>query len=324
MERLFEKFRRDETQRHLFKRYVPNKFMNHIEEKILEFVARLFPEPFEEMDKLFKDFMEFLDGGIEQFDREIKFYLSYLDFVNKLARKGKVSFCYPEVSSSREVSIYGGFDVVLAYSRAKTGEDIVVNDLCLKQRERIIVVTGPNQGGKTTFARMFGQVHHLARLGLVVPAKRARVFLCDQILTHFERREAITNFQGKLEEELIRVHRMFSCATSRSIFILNEMFASTTLEDALFLNKEILNRISQMDALALCVTFIDELSVLNEKTVSMVAQVLAEDPTIRTFKIVRRQAHGKAYALSLAHKYGLTYKQIKERIADEGLFNVSQ
>ncbi|HDZ62282.1 MAG TPA: DNA mismatch repair protein MutS, partial [Nitrospirae bacterium] len=81
-----------------------------------------------------------------------------------------------------------------------------------------------------------------------------------------------------------------------------------------FLSKEIMAQVMELDALCVWVTFIDELSSLSEKTVSMVAAVVPEDPTIRIFKIIRKPADGLAYALSLAQKHRLTNERIKERI----------
>jgi len=288
--------------------------MGHVEAAILDFVAKLYPDAFASLDNYCMNHRDFIDETISVFEREVQFYVAYLDYVSKVKQSG-LTFCYPElVHADKAVCDNEGFDLALAYKLVTEHQPVVCNDFYLKDQERIIVVSGPNQGGKTTFARTFGQLHYLTCLGLPVPGKKARLFLFDRIFTHFEKEEQINNLRGKLQDDLIRVHEILSQATPASVIIINEIFTSTTLQDAAFLGTEILTTISQMDSLSVCVTFIDELASLNEKTVSMVSTVVPENPALRTYKIVRRPADGLSYAISIAEKYGLTYDCLKERI----------
>jgi DNA mismatch repair protein MutS len=288
--------------------------LNHIEEGILEFAGRLFPKEFGALEDYVARHAGFIDNVIATFDREIEFFVAYLAFVEPLKQAG-LPFCHPEVSSStKDLDVAGSFDLALAAKLVPEKRPVVSNDFYLNDPERLIVVSGPNQGGKTTFARMFGQLHFLAGLGCPVPGKHARLFLADEIFTHFEREEDITNLRGKLEDELVRLHVSLQAMTSNSVIVLNEIFNSTSLDDQVFLSTKVLQEILAKDAIGTCVTFIDSLSTLSERTVSMVSTVMPDDPARRTFEIVRKPADGLAYALSLAEKRGVTYERLRTRI----------
>ncbi|CAN5652256.1 DNA mismatch repair protein MutS [soil metagenome] len=288
--------------------------MNHVEAAILAMVARLHGETFDALAAFASRHAEYVDPMVERFEHEVQFYLAYIAHVRRFESLG-LHFCLPSVSTADgQISAEGVFDLALAATIQREGGEIVTNDFRLSAAERLFVITGANQGGKSTFARTFGQLHHLAALGCPVPGRTATLALFDDLLTHFEREEDLRTLQGKLQEELTRLHGLLERATPRSIVIMNESFSSTATADAAELGRATLRRLLEIGVIGVYVTFIEELSTLDERIVSLTATVDPIDPTRRTFEIVRRRADGRAHALAIARTYGLTYEELRRRL----------
>ncbi|EFK36133.1 MULTISPECIES: MutS-related protein [Chryseobacterium] len=312
---LFSRFLSGNNKNYLEK-FPVSVHMNDVEAQILKGVATLYPAVFDKIVLFYLNNQDFQDEIIQDFDRDVHFYLSYLEYFKKIEVNGS-PFCYPEITPVQaDIFAFDTFDTALASHLVALEKKPVLNNFSLSGKERIIFVSGPNQGGKTTFARTFGQVHYFGNLGLPVAGSNAKILHCDNILTHFEKSEDIQLQQSKLENDLNRIHAIIQRASTRSIIILNEIFSSTTLLDSKFLSSKIIEQVEKIGSYCVWVTFIEELSAATKTSISMSATVNPESPDAeRTFKIIKKDPDGKAYARSLAERYGLSFNQLLKRIA---------
>ncbi len=286
----------------------------YVHAQILAMIEKLYLDEIGILRKFADEHRDFIEPIILKFSREAPFYLSYLDYTLKARERG-LPFCIPQLSESSGISASQCFDLALAVKLSKDKAAVVANDFSLEEDERIIVVTGPNNGGKTTFARSVGQIFYLASLGCPVPGNAAALAVPDGIFTHFERSESLENLRGKLEDDLHRIKNIIDSSTSRSVVIINEMLSSTTVSDATGIGKRIIELIGEKGCLCIFVTFLDEFSTYSS-TVSMVAQIDPENPEIRTFKVIREPSNGLAYARALARKHHVSGEEIRGRVAN--------
>lgn len=306
----FEKFRQGDVKDYRHK-LSEEPVADHVESAVLNLLSKLYADAFDHLLNFSSEFILFDDESIIQFSQEIQFYITWLDYIQPLKESG-LTFNYPRMEYTPE-HLYGydSFDLALA---KKVPNETVTNDFTLKSPESILVVTGPNQGGKTTFAKMFGQMHYLASIGLCVPGKASSLYIFDNIFTHFGKEEDLSTQSGKLKDDLERLFAITSQATDESLIIINEIFSSTTLKDAVSLGNRMMDQLIDLKAPTVIVTFLDELTLHGEAAVSMMSTVKDDDPTERTYKIIRKPADGSAYAIHIASKHGLTYENISRRL----------
>nr|WP_279381133.1 hypothetical protein [Meiothermus sp. CFH 77666] len=138
-----------------------------------------------------------------------------------------LSFCLPEIAQDKWESLREGFELALARQQLEAGGKVVPNSFYLEDPERILVVTGPNQGGKTTFLRSLGQAQLMLQSGLFVGAQTFTSGLCAGVFTHFKREEDPTLKSGKFDEELSRMSRIVDHLRPGALVLLNEPFAAT-------------------------------------------------------------------------------------------------
>jgi DNA mismatch repair ATPase MutS len=155
---------------------------------------------------------------------ELAFYVGCLNLHDRLATKGEPTcFPLPVSSSERRHSFAGLYDVCLAL---RLEQRVVGNDVDADNKN-LVIITGANQGGKSTFLRSIGLAQLMMQAGMFVPANTFSANVCDRLFTHYKREEDVTMKSGKLDEELSRMSEIVDNMTANSLLLFIESFAAT-------------------------------------------------------------------------------------------------
>ncbi|MCX7600370.1 MAG: DNA mismatch repair protein MutS [Meiothermus sp.] len=153
---------------------------------------------------------------------ELAFYLGCLRLHKQLVQMGE-PVCFPTQMEYPGHAFRGLYDLSLAL---RMGQKVVGNDLEAPGKA-LVIITGANQGGKTTFLRSIGQAQLMMQAGMFVGAEQFRSSLCSGLFTHFKREEDSSMQSGKFDEELNRMSQIIEHLSPRALLLFNESFAAT-------------------------------------------------------------------------------------------------
>jgi DNA mismatch repair ATPase MutS len=179
-----------------------------------------------------------VDSFLEMLRIELAFYIGCLNLYEQLTQLGNpISFPVPVASSERRHSFQGLYDVSLALTMK---QKVVGNDVNADNKD-LVVITGANQGGKSTFLRSIGLAQLMMQCGMFVPAESFCANVCDGLFTHYGREEDAAMKSGKLDEELGRMSDIVEKITSNSLVLFNESFAATNAREGSEIARQIVS-----------------------------------------------------------------------------------
>jgi DNA mismatch repair protein MutS len=232
----------------------------------------------------------------------------------------------------------------------KVKSTIVTNDFLQDDEGRIVILTGPNRGGKTTFLQAVGLAQLLMQIGMYVPAETASMSIVDAIFTHYPATENPEKGTGRFGEEAGRLGMLFNTVTRYSLVLLNESLSSTDCGESIYLAEDIVRVLrligtrviytTHMHALAAAIDRINRDTEGDSRVISMVAMVeKVKDsdskrvlPSSRskkshtevpfkmkpTFKIEKSPPMGHSYAIELASAFGIGKDQLILKLKERG------
>ncbi len=181
--------------------------------------------------------MDHILNFFERLRTELAYYVGCLNLHAQLSQRGAVCFPDPSPVGSHCLHFSGLYDASLALSMQ---HDIVGNSLDADGKS-LIIITGANQGGKSSFLRGVGLAQLMMHCGLFVAAESYAAELCSGLFTHYKREEDASMMSGKLDEECVRLNDIVNNISPGSMLLFNESFASTNEREGAEIARQIVH-----------------------------------------------------------------------------------
>ena len=182
---------------------------------------------------------------------ELGFYVGCLNLHALLLKQGEpICFPFPVAQDAQVFSAQGLYDVCLSLQLAAR----VVGNAISADNKSLVIVTGANQGGKSTFLRSVGVAHLLMQSGMFAPAESFTATVRNGVFTHYKREEDSGMKSGKLDEELSRMSAIADTITPNCLLLCNESFAATNEREGSEIARQVVQALIDVGILVFFVT----------------------------------------------------------------------
>lgn len=240
-----------------------------------------------------------IDSFFEVLRSELAFYIGCLNLADQLAQWDEpISFPLPAPADDRRFSGRGLYDVCLALTMQ---QQVVGNDVNADDKD-LVIITGANQGGKSTFLRSAGLAQVMMQCGMFVAAESYQASVCVGLFTHYKREEDATMTSGKLDEELSRMSTIVDDLTPNAMMLFNESFAATNEREGSEIARQITRALVERGVRVFFVTHLYEFAHSwfrsnMENTMFLRAERQADGT--RTFRLIEGQPLETSYGADL-------------------------
>ncbi|WP_434527046.1 DNA mismatch repair protein MutS [Photorhabdus asymbiotica] len=239
--------------------------------------------------------------------------LAELDVLANLAERAEtLNYVCPTLSDKPGIQITGGRHPVV---EQVLSEPFISNPLSLSSQRRLLIITGPNMGGKSTYMRQAALITLLAYIGSFVPAEKAVIGPVDRIFTRVGASDDLASGRSTFMVEMTETANILHNATEQSLVLMDEIGRGTSTYDGLSLAwacaENLANRIKAMTLFA---THYFELTTLPEKlegVVNIHLDAVEHGDTIAFMHSVQDGAASKSYGLAVASLAGVPREVIK-------------
>lgn len=252
----------------------------------------------------------------------LDFYRCVADYFIQLQESGfEISRPHLLPQKERKMRVINARNPLLMKAKNQ-GHEVVPNNIEYDSENNIFVITGPNNGGKTTYVKTVGLIQLMAQKGLFVPARYAEVSFVDGIYTHFVAPDDITKGEGRYRNELRRMKDLFKRATPYSLVILDEPCGGTSYEEGQRQSLVLLDGFHKLGSATYFTTHMHPITteVNNGRyPAAQNLQVECQDGGEKiecTYRVIAGSS-GKSYGEEIASEIGLKSSNIMEIILEK-------
>lgn len=270
---------------------------------------------------------------VTNFLEPLDFYVGFAEYFIKL-REMSFDVCRPTLLplDSRRMRVRNARNPLLLETRRDTsrnvwfrrirsrGNKVVPNDIEYTNDKNMFIITGPNNGGKTTYVKTVGLIQLMSQKGLFAPAESAELSFVDGIYTHFVTPEDITKGEGRYKNELRRIREIFERATPYSLVILDEPCGGTSHEEGERQSLALLDGFHRLSTATFFTTHMHRLAKEVDSGRFQAAKNLYVECTYESKRInytykVKEGSFGRSFGEEIAKELGLMPEDIEETVS---------
>ena len=297
---------------------------------------------FRELKEINSDYISHLDRAIRAyfkkstediltFESQMSFYIGAKRIIDAVRARG-LDMCRPKYlkMEERRLNAKGVFDLsfytqmVSSDPMGSLKDKIITNDCTMDDNGRFFVLTGANNGGKTTYTRAIGIIQVMAQAGIYVPCSSCEIIPVDFIYTHFPKEEEVGLNTSRFTQECKQFKVTVDNATRYSMLLLNESIQSTTPTECVFIATELTKIFRCIGVRGVYATHLlelaknlDKLNAEVEGDTKLVSIVTTVDTTAdnkRLYRIVKSAPQEFGYAQTIYKKFGVSFEEVQKRM----------
>lgn len=281
-------------------------------EATLRYSRELHNLEYEEREEITK-ILKKLSNDIRPYTELLKRYQDFLSDIDVISAKAKyarkINAILPHITEEKRLYFRDAFHPILFLNNQEKKEKTFPQTIELKNESRIIVISGPNAGGKTISLKTVGLLQLMLQCGILIPVhERSETFLFDRILTDIGDNQSIENHLSTYSYRLKNMNYFLKKCNAKTLFLIDEFGTGSDPELGGALAETFLEEFYHREAFGIITTHYSNLKILaNELPFASNANMLFDEKSLEPmYKLILGQA-GSSFTFEVAQKNGIPY-----------------